>query len=167
MRISVIVAADENDVIGRAGGLPWHFSEDLKRFKRLTTGHVVVAGRKTHDSIVDRLGNPLPGRITVVVTHQTGLPRHSGVIYQPDVGSALDVAQAIEAFAGRDEVFVIGGAEVYAGALPQTERVYLTRVHDKVPGDAAMPSGWLEPFDLYGEEAPDTAGISFETYERR
>ncbi len=164
---SLIVAADENDTIGRGGALPWHLPEDLKRFKRLTFGHAVVAGRKTHDSIVDRLGHPLPDRLTVVVTRHAGRSGGPGVIYQPDVDSALDAARTIETFAGGDEVFVIGGAEIYAQALPQVTRVHLTRVHDTIQGDARMPAGWLEAFDLYAEEAHATSGFTFQTYERR
>lgn len=166
MRISLIVAADENDVIGRGGALPWHIPDDSKRFRALTTAHVVVAGRKTHDSIVERLGRPLPGRFSVVVTRRGDLRGEGAVLFQPDLRSALSVATAIEEFAGRDEVFVIGGAQIYAEALAVTDRIYLTRVHDKVDGDTAMPAGWLSGFVLVAEEAYLAAGFTFLTYER-
>ena len=174
VRTSLIVAADENDVIGRGGGLPWHLPEDLRRFKHLTTGHVVVAGRRTHESIVARLGHPLPGRLMVVVTRQRGLRSHDTVIYQPDVASALAAARAIESFAGGDEIFVIGGAEIYVQALPETGLVRLTRVHDKVVGDVGLPAGWLEGFELidqqepgYAEEDPEDVRFTFLAYRRR
>jgi dihydrofolate reductase len=166
VRTSLIVAADEADVIGVAGGLPWHLPDDLRRFKRLTLGHAVVAGRRTHESILVRIRRPLPGRFTVVVTRRSH-PGHGSVVFQPDVASALDVARGIEEFAGREEVFVIGGAEVYAQTLDEVDRVYLTRVHQRTGGDAAMPSGWLTPFSLVEREdhAPD-GQFSFLTYER-
>jgi dihydrofolate reductase len=160
------VAAAENDVIGRGGGLPWHLPEDLKRFRRLTAGHAVVAGRKTHDSIVERLGHPLPDRTSIVVTRKQ-LPDGDGVLYRPDVTSALTEAGASAAGAGQDEFFIIGGADVYAQALPVVTRVYLTRVHRTVEGDAAMPDGWLDPFDLVEREDSTTGGFTFCRYERR
>jgi dihydrofolate reductase len=159
----MIVAATGDDVIGRDNDLPWHLPDDLRRFKALTSGHVVVVGRRTHESIVGRLGKPLPGRINVVVTRTPG-PGEETVIYQPSVAAALSVARAIERFAGRDEVFVIGGAQVYTEALPTVDRVYLTRVHATVDGDARMPTGWLKGFALVHEEHRD--GYSWETYQR-
>jgi len=161
--VSMILAADENDVIGRGNDLPWHLPEDLRRFKALTSGHVVVLGRRTHESIVGRLGKPMPGRISVVASRQ---PRAGDgpVVYQPSIAAAMSVARAIEGFAGRDEVFVAGGAQVYAETLGQVDRVYLTRVHRAVDGDARMPAGWLDGFTLAGKEAGD--GFTWETYHR-
>jgi dihydrofolate reductase len=176
---ALIVAADEDDVIGSDGRLPWHHPADLQRFKRLTMGHVVVAGRRTHESIVDRLGRPLPGRITVVLTRRPHPAGRDTVIYQPDIESALSVARAVEAFAGRDTVYVIGGGEVYAQALPEVDLVCLTRVHDRHVGDVRLPGGWLDGFELVGteggpegqgggagKEQPD-ARLSYLTYRRR
>ena len=164
MRTSLIVAADENDVIGRDGALPWHFPDDMKRFRRLTEGHVMLAGRLTNDSIVRRLGQSLPGRITVVVTRQVDRPPSSRVVYRPDLPSGLAAALAIEEFAGRDEVFVIGGGQVYADALPYVQRVYLTRVRGTFAGDCSLPSDWLAPFALREEVRHDE--FSYLTYER-
>jgi dihydrofolate reductase len=168
---ALIVAADEGELIGAAGSLPWHLPADLQRFKRLTTGHVVVAGRRTHESILDRLGRPLPGRVTVVATRRFDLRSHDTVIYQPDVASALAVARAVERFAGGDTVFVIGGAEIYAAALPAVDRVYLTRVHDRHAGDVVMPAGWLDDFELVDKEQAVSLGgqprFSYLTYRRR
>jgi dihydrofolate reductase len=163
---ALVVAADEGDLIGAGGRLPWHLPADLRRFKRLTTGHVVVAGRRTHKSIVDRLGHPLPGRITVVATRRSDLRSHDTVIYQPDVASALAVARAVEEFAGGDTVFVIGGAEIYAATLPTVDVVHLTRVHERHTGDVVMPAGWLDGFELVDKEQPES-GFSYLTYRRR
>lgn len=159
----MIVAADEKDLIGRGNELPWYLPEDLRRFKRLTTGHVLVAGRRTHDSILARAGRTLPGRFTVVVSRGSH-PAVEGAVFVPDVASALRVASDVSSFAGREEVFVIGGAEVYAQALDTISRVYLTRVHTVADGEVRLRDGWLDGFDLASsEERPD---FSFETYER-
>lgn len=163
MITSMIVAAAENDVIGRGGDLPWHISEDLKRFRRLTTGHAVVAGRVTHDSIVARLGQPLPERVTIVAS-RTHHPPEVGAIYLPSIVDALVAAQTIEAFGGGEEVFVIGGTQVYREAMPLVDRIHLTRVHQRIDGDAVMPSGWLDGFTRVDAEAHD--GFTWETYHR-
>jgi dihydrofolate reductase len=159
----MIVAADPDDVIGSDGRLPWYLPEDLKRFRQLTTGHVMVAGRITHDSIVERLGRPLPGRITVVVSRSRS-GAGDGVIYLPTVDAALAAARTIEEFAGGDEVFVIGGAEVYRAALAEVDRVRLTRVHQAHPGDTRLAAGWLDGFHLHGADPRD--GFTWEWYER-
>lgn len=166
VRVSAIVAADERNTIGRDGGLPWHLPEDLQRFQRITTGHVVVAGRLTHESIMARLGRPLPRRTTVVVTRQPGRPPSESVHYAHSVDEALTLAQGLEAANGAEEVFVIGGAQVYAAAMEQVQTVYLTRVHATFEGDAALPADWLAGF---GEpiERDERDGFTFETYERR
>jgi dihydrofolate reductase len=167
LRVSMIVAATRDEVIGDAGDLPWHLPDDLRRFKALTSGHVVVVGRKTHESIVKRLGRSLPGRISVVVTREVR-PGEGSVIYQPTVAAALSVARAIEEFAGRDEVFVIGGAQVYEAALPSVDRVYLTRVESTADGDTRMPAGWLDGFALVDHEVVETNALpySLERYQR-
>ena len=133
MTLSVIVAASENDVIGREGGLPWRLPDDLARFKRLTTGHPIVMGRKTFESI----GRPLPGRTSVVVSRQADYdPGCEGVLAAGSLDEALEIA---EQQPGGDEVFVIGGAQIYALAIPLADRLYLTRVHAHVEGDVCLP----------------------------
>jgi dihydrofolate reductase len=159
----MILAVADNGVIGKDNALPWYIPEDMRRFKAHTSGHVVVLGRKTHESIVARIGKPMPGRISVVVT-RTPRAADGPVIYQPTVGAALSAARAIEAFAGRDEVYVAGGAEIYLQALPEVDRIYLTRVHQKPDGDAVMPHGWLDGFRLAEEGDGETH--SFAIYER-
>ncbi|ASW57096.1 dihydrofolate reductase [Plantactinospora sp. KBS50] len=165
---TLVVAADEDDVIGADGDLPWRLPSDLRRFKALTTGAVVVAGRRTHESIVTRLGRPLPGRLTVVATRRAGLPVPDGALTQPDVPQALHTARTIAAFTGRDECFVIGGAEIYAQALPEVRRIQLTRVHARVGGDTVLPAGWLTGFERTAGERVEGDALPYtvETYER-
>jgi len=130
MNLSLIVAVADNGVIGHNNELPWRLPRDLKRFKSLTMGHHLLLGRKTFEAI----GRPLPGRTMVVLSRQ--------VITLPDevqrVGS-LDEAIEIARCAGETEAFVAGGEEVYRLALPQADRIHLTRVHCEVNGDAHFP----------------------------
>ncbi len=130
MTISLVVAAAENDVIGRAGGLPWNLSSDLKHFKRITKGHRVIMGRRTWVSI----GRPLPKRINVVVTRDRSLAP-AGCLVSHSLDEALAVAMAV----GDREVFVIGGAELYVQALAGADRIYLTRVAAEIDGDVRFP----------------------------
>lgn len=127
-RLSLIVAMSRNRVIGAGGAIPWHLPGELKRFRSITMGHHIIMGRKTWESI----GRPLPGRTSVVVTRQPGY-RAPGAI----VTHSLDEAAA----ACRDdtEIFVIGGAELYAQALPRASRLYLTVVEADIEGDTRMP----------------------------
>lgn len=118
----------ENRVIGREAAVPWHLPEDMRQFKRLTTGHPVIMGRRTFDS----LGRPLPHRRNVVLTRDPS--------YAPEgveVAHGLDEALAL--VAGEQEVFVAGGADIYRLALPRADRLYLTIVHAAVTGDTRFP----------------------------
>jgi dihydrofolate reductase len=127
-RLSIIVAMSKNRVIGANGTIPWHLPEELKRFKALTMGHSIIMGRKTWESI----GRLLPGRKTVIVTRQPG--------YRvPGATIAHSLDEAIAACGDDGEIFVIGGAELYAQALPRAGRLYLTTVDAEVAGDTAMP----------------------------
>lgn len=130
MRVSLIAAVAENGVIGRDGALPWHLPDDLKRFRALTTGHHVVMGRRTHESI----GRALPGRANLVLSRDPGY-RAVGCRVVRSLDEALDVARA----AGDEEAFVIGGAAVYASALAVADRIYLTRVAAHLEGDVRFP----------------------------
>jgi dihydrofolate reductase len=159
----MIVAADPDEVIGRDGRLPWHFTEDMQRYRKITTGHAMVAGRATHESIVERLGRALPGRITLVAS-RTRSGAGEGYIYVPTVDDAIAAARTIEEFAGGDEIFVIGGVEVYLTTLPLVDRIQLTRIHERHDGDTRLPSGWLDGFRVVEEDPRD--GFTFLTYER-
>ena len=139
MRVSILVAVARSGVIGRGGELPWRLPADLRFFKRVTMGHHLVMGRKTWASI----GRPLPGRTMVVLTRDPTL-EIPGASVVHDLPEALALARA----AGDTEAFVIGGAEVYALALPLADRLYLTRVHADVEGDVRFPvydpQEWVE-----------------------
>jgi dihydrofolate reductase len=127
-RLSIIVAMAKNRVIGAGNAIPWRLPEELKYFKRVTMGHHMIMGRKTWESI----GRPLPGRTTVIVTRQRDY-QAQGV----RVTHSLD--QAIAACGDDDEIFVIGGAELYVQALPRAGRIYLTTVDAEIEGDTVMP----------------------------
>lgn len=139
MKLSLIVAVAENGVIGDAGDLVWRLPADLKFFKRTTTGHHILMGRKTWESI----GRPLPGRTMVVITRQPGY-----VATGCEVVGSLDAGIERARAAGETEAFVIGGAEIYALALPSADRIYLTRVHASFDGDTVFPdldpAAWTE-----------------------
>jgi len=126
--ISLIAAKAENNVIGSENDLPWYLSADLRRFKELTTGHTVVMGRKTYESIMTRLGHALPDRRNVVLTRQA--------IDLPDAEVIHDVRD-IEKL--DDDIFVIGGASVYAATIAMADRLYITDVHAHIEGDAYFP----------------------------
>jgi len=127
---SIIVAASEAGVIGNRGGMPWRLPADLRRFKSLTMGHALIVGRKTYASI----GKPLPGRKMIVVTRGATLP--DGVVRADSMEAALQAAERLE----REEVFIAGGAEIYALALPTADRLYLTRVEGDIIGDTVVPA---------------------------
>lgn len=170
MIVSLVVAASANEVIGRDGALPWYLPADLRRFRALTTGHVVVMGRLTYQSILDRLGHPLPDRTSIVVSSTLGDPGYGNVLVAGSLPEALGLAEALAEAAGDDEFFVIGGESVYAGMLSAADRVYLTRLHEAVEGDRAMPEDWLAGFDLAAEEHATDPGsqsrYSFLDYHR-
>jgi dihydrofolate reductase len=130
--ISLIVAASANNVIGVNGGLPWHLSDDLRRFKAITMGKPIVMGRKTYESI----GRPLPGRQNIVITGQADFAA-SGCDVVPSAAAAVAAAGAAS------EIMVIGGGQIYALFLPLAQRVYLTRVEVELEGDVQFPA--LDP----------------------
>lgn len=156
MIVSAIVAVSRNGVIGRDGRLPWTYPEDLKHFKQVTLGHTLVMGRKTWDS----LGRPLPGRRTIVLTRNAELVLPEGVLRCVELGEAVRLA----AEAGETELFVIGGGDVYARALPRCDRLYLTRIEREVEGDTRFPS-W-DPAEWRETERRAEGELTFLTYER-
>ncbi len=147
MQLALIVAQSENRVIGRNNALPWHLSEDLKYFKKVTMGKVIIMGRKTYESI----GRPLPGRTNVVVTRD---PRWSaeGVTVVHSLEQAVEQATAISEINGAGEAMVIGGSELYTQALPLTQRLYLTQVHAQVCGDAYFPELELSQWQQFSRQ---------------
>ena len=135
--ISIIVAVASNGVIGDKNSLLWHIREDMIHFRTTTSGHPVIMGRKTFDSI----GRPLPKRTNVVITRDTNL-----VIEGCTVVHSLE--EAVSMFDSAEEVFIIGGAQIYAQALPLADRIYLTVVGKEYEGDTSFPaidySEWAE-----------------------
>jgi dihydrofolate reductase len=161
MTVTIIAALARNRVIGKNNRMPWHLSEDLRRFKAMTLGHPVVMGRKTFESI----GKPLPGRDNIVVTR-------SPVFAAPGCRVVHSLAEALTAVQGAAEVYVIGGAEIYALALPLADRLALTEVDAAVDGNAYFPdfdrSAWRELSREPGlAPGPDGLRYDFVTYERR
>lgn len=131
MSLNLIVAYDDERGIGKANGLLWHIPAELKHFKELTTGHPIVMGRKTYESI----GRPLPDRTNIVITRQAGF-KAEGCLVVPSLEDALTAARSS---AGSDETFIIGGAQIYEQALPQTKRLYVTEVAGKHQADTFFP----------------------------
>lgn len=133
-KVALVVAmARESRIIGKDGGLPWRIPGDMKFFKAQTMGKPIVMGRKTFESI----GKPLPGRTSIVITRDNDWS-FEGVTVCHSIGEALDAARAIATRDGVDEVCVIGGAEIYAQALPHADVIYLTEVAGDVEGDAVL-----------------------------
>ncbi len=166
MHTSLIVAMADNRAIGLEGGMPWHISADLQYFKRVTMGAPVVMGRKTYEAI----GRALPGRANIVITRNKDFHVADADTVN-DVPAALRKARAIAEIEGGDEVFVIGGAEIYGQAMGEADRIYLTRIHESYPGDAFFPAldegGWQEVArETHPPESPDGPSFSFTVLER-
>jgi dihydrofolate reductase len=162
MTVSIIAAIGTNNVIGRDNQLPWHMPADLKRFKKLTTGHHLLMGRKTYESV-----GALPGRISVVITRSPDYAP-AGVA----VARSLDEAIAKAESAGDAEIFVGGGQEIFRQALHRADRMYLTRVHAEPEGDTFFPefddvNEWhLTDAEHYEADERNPYPYSFLTYER-
>ena len=159
-RICLLVALAANRVIGKDNALPWHLPADLKRFKALTMGHPVVMGRKTHESI----GRALPGRRNLVITRNRDY-RAPGC----ELVHSLD--EAIAACAGAQEIFIIGGAELYRESLPRAHCLEFTEIHAEFEGDATFPefslAQWRETArEIHGAEAGTPFRYDFVRYER-
>lgn len=137
MIISLIAAMAENRVIGREDSLPWHLPTDMRRFKRLTTGHSVVMGRKTYDT----LSGPLPQRRNLVITRNASYEAAGAEVFH-------SLQDAMAAVAGDDEVFIAGGEAIYCLALPHADRIYLTVVHAVIPGDTYFPEFHMDEWCL-------------------
>lgn len=157
--VILAAVAEPNRVIGKDGALPWYLPEDLKRFKRLTVGHAVIMGRKTFESILARLGKPLPERRNLVLTRSRTYPDFPEVETFPSLPAALQATQ------NETRVFVIGGEAVFREALPRAHRLELTLVEGPYEGDAFFPEyeSLLETrFRLVASEKGE--GYRFESY---
>ena len=160
-RLSILVAMARNRTIGINNTLPWRIPQDLKHFKALTLGHHIIMGRKTFDSI----GKPLPGRTTVVVTRNPALQI-------TDCLMAHTLDEAIRHCAEDTEIFIVGGAELYAQALPLMHTLYVTEIQQDMAGDAHFPefdkSVWREMVrERHSQEMPQPLEYHFVTYNRK
>ena len=158
--LTVIAAVARNGVIGRDNALPWHLPADLKRFKALTTGHAVIMGRKTWESLPEKF-RPLPGRQNIVVTRNAGYAAAGATVVN-------SLADAVAAASG-SEAFVIGGAELYAAALPHADRLELTEIDADYAGDTWFPLRDPNEWRESAREAhadPAGPGYAFVSYER-
>jgi dihydrofolate reductase len=158
MIVSLLVAASENNVIGKDNGLPWHLPDDLKYFKNLTWGMPILMGRKTFDSI----GKPLPGRKSIVITRNKNW-QHESVTVVHSIEDAITKAEDL----GVKEIFVIGGAEIFQTALLSASRIYLTRIHQHFDGDVFFPEIDNDKWKLVSERycVKDEKNIYDHTYQ--
>jgi dihydrofolate reductase len=157
------VAFDENRVIGKNNALIWHLPADLKRFKALTTGHVIIMGRKTFESI----GKPLPNRTTIVISRQTDL-QIEGAVMANSVEEAILKGKSLT----REDIFIVGGAEIYALSLPLADQILVTQLHDIFDGDAYFPEIPAESWEIAEKERgitdeKNTYQFSYLTYSRK
>ena len=136
--ISFIVAMDENRVIGKDNQLPWHLPEDLKFFKRVTMGHPIAMGRKTHESI----GRVLPGRENIIITRQAGYESEGCTVFY-SVDDFVTYSRGQD-----DEIFVIGGAEIFKETFPYADRLYITHINDQFAGDTFFPEYVFQHWEL-------------------
>ena len=166
LEVVAIVAVADNGVIGKDGEMPWHIPADLEHFKETTMDHPVIMGRVTYEGILETLGEPLPGRTTIVVTSQD-LETPANAIVAHDLEAALEAAETAsrERHDGVDRVFVAGGATVYEGFLPAVDRLIVTEVHDDPDGDTHFPEWDRESFRAVARDERD--GFAFVEYARR
>ena len=159
--VLIAAVAERNRVIGRDKDLPWHLPEDLRRFKRLTTGHPLVMGRKTFESLLHQFGGPLPDRRNVVLSTSHSWPEHDTVEVYPSIDAAM------EAVADADRVFIGGGADVYRQFLLEADRLELTLVEGDYDGDTYFPPYEHLVGDIFEVTSVDERkGFRFVTYER-
>ena len=159
-RVVLVAAVAENGVIGDDGGMPWHYPADLRHFKQTTTGHPVVIGRLTYESIVADLGKPLPDRTNVVLSSQD-LDLPDGAVHADGIDRALELAREAP---GGDTVYVVGGATVYEQFLDRADAMVLTEVPESPDGDTEFPAfdadAWTET------DRREDGALAFVTYER-
>jgi dihydrofolate reductase len=162
VKVSLVAAVARDGVIGRDNAIPWRLPEDARRFREVTMGHAVVMGRRTWDSLPNRF-RPLPGRRNVVVTRNAEW-RAEGA----ERAGSLD--EALRLLAGEPEVFVIGGAELYADALPQADELVVTEIDAEVEGDVFFPTWDRAAFREESREehvSEDGVAFAFVSYVRR
>ncbi|WP_432708050.1 dihydrofolate reductase [Pedobacter sp.] len=160
MILSIVVAISENNAIGKDNKLLWHLPADLKHFKETTSGHTIIMGRKTYESI----GRPLPNRRNIVITRNSELALEGVEVYN-------GMEQALTQCRNEAEVFIIGGAEIYKHALKHASKIYLTRVHETYEADTFFPElepeSWTETqVEHYQPEAKNPVAYTFSILQR-
>lgn len=163
-KVSIIVAASTNGVIGKDGDLPWNLPSDLKYFKKVTTGYPVIMGRKCWESIPERF-RPLPNRTNVVITRNPDYKTYSDALVRSNLSLAIE-----EQLWDNDEVFIIGGAEIYKEAFKFADKLYLTQIYNKVNGDTYLSGLEASDWQLI-ESSPmieeNGFNFKFEVYDRK
>lgn len=147
MKISFVVAVAKNGVIGKRNALPFYIPEDLKHFKEITTGHTVLMGKNTYDSILKQLGKPLPNRRNVVITHRKDSEFPEKVLVFHDLDTALKELEK-----DTEELMVAGGGQIYKQLADKVDRIYMTHVHKEVEGDVMFPTIDLSKWRKISEE---------------
>ena len=164
MNIKAIVACSENQVIGREGDLPWKLSADLKHFKKTTSGHHIIMGRKTFDS----LRRPLPNRTNIVLTRNKDISFPEGVHRFSNLEDALAFSKSEE----QENIFIIGGSQIYQLAWPHIKTLHITLVHTNIEGDAFFPKPDIDQWTLISSEHHEKDerneyDYSFQVWERK
>lgn len=167
MILSIIVAASENNVIGEDNKLIWHLPDDMKFFKEKTSGHLIITGRKNYESIPEKF-RPLPNRVNVIITRQKNYHAPGAIV----VGSIEEAMKYAAEKHGSEEVFIIGGAEIFKQTYSACDKIYLTRVHHYFEGDVHFetPSekNWkLVHSEKHKADEKHKYSFTFETWERR
>lgn len=164
MTLAHIVAVAANDVIGTNNTLPWDIPEDMKFFREKTKGKALIMGRKTFESV----GHPLPHRLNVVVTRQKDYPASAeNVVIKPDLHSAIEHCKGLVSKYGQ-EIFIIGGGEIFRDSMDLVDVIYLTRIHQDFPGDIVYPKIDESRFELVERrDRTEPVPFSFLTYARR
>jgi len=166
-RLALIAAVADNGCIGIDNKLPWYLPEDLKYFKAVTSGKAVIMGRATFDS----LGRPLPNRTNIVITRNAAFTAPEGVRIVHSLDAAIALAESVAHIDGSEEIIIIGGAQIYADALPRVDRLYLTEVKKSVSGDAFFPAWnraeWQEMLRQAHHYEPAQLDYDFVVYERK
>jgi dihydrofolate reductase len=167
MKVALIAAFAQNLVVGINNSLPWHLPEDLKYFKRTTSGKAIIMGRKTYESI----GRPLPNRTNIVVSRNPNFSAE-GVVMVTSLEEAVKHAENVNMINGVEEVMIIGGAAIYQASLPMADRLYLTHVHANVEGDAYFPKIDLEQWEEvsredFNRDESNPYDYSFSVYDKK
>ncbi|WP_413290112.1 dihydrofolate reductase [Bdellovibrio sp. HCB337] len=164
MILTHVTAMSQNRVIGTQNKLPWNIPEDLKFFRDTTKGHIMIMGRKTFDSIGAK---PLPQRFHIVITRQDLQSTHPLVKYVKTLDEAIEAAKPLTAQWG-EEVFIVGGGEIYKQSMPVTDKIYLTVIYKDFEGDTYYPEVPMDKFELVAQsDRTDPVPFSFLTYKKK